>query len=390
MTGQGRILVIGMADSIHVARWLDIAMAGTEVDVLFVPTSPHRRVHSSIHERSKSSPSFKIHPVLRYLSLFFWVLDRNTFRPNYLRSLFIERAIKSFRPDLIHVLETQNGGYPFALAANRLASAGQKLPKTMLTLFGSDLYWFRQFPSHLGQIKKLLEYVSLMSAECARDLNFAREFGFKGDSLPLIPVAGGLPDELVILPESQSEFDRRKSIAVKGYGRPWGLGHKAITELAALSDELKEFRIEVFSASRSTARFAKKTLASAELNFSIYKKFELNHDQMLSLYRRSRIYVGLSKSDGLPASMLEAMSQGCYPIQSSSACFEGWVEPGSTAAIVDNERAGDLRNAILSSLRDTDRLQRVQRINLATIQEKYSTSALLVKGAFTYSELLKP
>lgn len=193
MTGQGRILVIGMADSIHVARWLDIAMTGSEVDVLFVPTSPHRKVHSSIQARSDSSPSFKIHPVLRYLSLLIWVLDRNSLRTNYLRSLFIERAIKSFRPDLIHVLETQNGGYPFALAASRLASSGQKLPKTMLTLFGSDLYWFRQFPSHQDQIKKLLAYVSIISAECARDLNFAEELGFKGSYLPLIPVAGACP-----------------------------------------------------------------------------------------------------------------------------------------------------------------------------------------------------
>ena len=38
--------------------------------------------------------------------------------------------------------------------------------------------------------------------------------------------------------------------------------------------------------------------------------------------------------DGRPNSMLEAMAMGSLPIQSDTACIEGWLEDGQNAFVV--------------------------------------------------------
>lgn len=376
-----------MADSVHVGRWLDIAVNDESLDILFMPTSPHRRLHTAIKYRSKAGNSFAIHRLLRWASLPIWILDREHLFDGRIRSWLIKRAIRNFKPDFIHILETQNGGYPFSTAHSSLTQAGLVLPPIMLTLFGSDLFWFKNFPTHLRRIKTLLGQVQIISAECARDLQLAKEFGFTGTALPLVPVAGGLPDHLIGSPDSATTFSHRKTIAVKGYGGQWGLGFIAVNELAKLPEELRDYKIEIFSASRSVAKLAKRKLGKAGIDYRVHKKFTLNHLEILKLYRRSRIYIGLSKSDGLPASMLEAMSQGCYPIQSATACFQGWVEPGVSGTIIQSASNDEVRQAILNALMGEDALLTAQKTNLQTILMKYSSSALRKTGTFSYSTL---
>ena len=391
MTAQAkRILVIGMADSIHVSRWLDIAVDSTDLEVLLIPTSPHRRIHSGIAERSKSGSSgaFRIHGFLKWASLPVWALDRDFAFKGRLRAAVIARAIRTFKPDFIHVMETQNGGYPFAIAADSLTSEGVAIPKSMLTLFGSDLFWFSRFDTHLARIKRVLANVQLLSAECARDISHAQALGFNGETLPLMPVSGGLADDQIAGAESAAVFSSRKTIAIKGYGGVWGQGHLAVKALAQFPNELRGYSVEIYSAEKAVQVAAENFLKPLGIPVIIHPKFALNHSEILALYRRSRIYVGLSKSDGLPASMLEAMSQGCYPIQTASACTEGWVTDNVTAMVITNPESAELVKALGFALTETEALQAAQVKNLETIRAKYSKSALQSSSAIGYSELV--
>ena len=389
MPGKTRVLVIGMADSIHVARWLDVAIDSPDIAVRFVPTSPHRRIQKSIATRIASGADgrFTMNPFLKLASLPIWILDRDPILRGRLRASFIRQEIKRFRPDFIHVMETQNGGYPFAIAADKLRTGGFRLPKAMLTLFGSDLYWFARFPNHLERIKRVLANVQILSAECTRDLMHAKELGFIGSTLPLMPVSGGLADEEIAHPDTPSEFPHRKTIAIKGYGGTWGQGHLAIEALAHMPQLLQSYTVEIYSAERPVTEAAARLLKPAGINYLLHKKFALSHAQILQLYRRSRIYVGLSKSDGLPASMLEAMSQGCFPIQTSSACSEGWVEPAVTASVIGSLETNELEVALREALENDQLLLSAQVGNLKNIREKYSKTALLSSKKIGYSEL---
>jgi hypothetical protein len=199
--------------------------------------------------------------------------------------------------------------------------------KTMLTLFGSDLYWYSRFKKHADLITNLLPRIDIVSAECERDLGLARQFGFSGQFLPLTPVSGGLEAARIPEPESLAAFSKRRIIAVKGYGGTWGRGALAIEALGNLKSDLSGYQVVIFSCGYAARTAARRYLRPAGIEYRIYKKASLNHEALLDIFRRARIFVGVSKSDGLPATMLEAMSQGAYPIQTGTACIQGWFDP---------------------------------------------------------------
>ena len=384
-----RILLIGMADSIHVARWLDVAANDPNLEILMVPTSPHRRLHPKITQRlgeynSVAGTGLKMSWFLKIFSLPIWVLDRDWLFAGKIRAAFIAAEIQAFSPHLVHIMETQNGGYPFAIAQQ----GRPKTYKTVLTLFGSDLFWFSRFPNHLARIKALLPMVDLLSAECSRDIVHARQLGFNGETLQLMPVSGGLEDSAISSEETTHVLADRNLIAVKGYGGIWGQGAIAIEALGLLSSKLRGRTVVIYSAEKPAIRAARKYLGAAGVSYRIHRKFALSHQQILELYRNSRLYIGLSRSDGLPASMLEAMSQGAYPIQTSTACLDGWLLPGVTGSAITSVNVAEVASAIDFALANDDFLVSAQAANLQTIRSKYSVSALSKNNRLTYTGLI--
>jgi glycosyltransferase involved in cell wall biosynthesis len=384
-----KILLIAMADSVHVARWLDVAADFSQHEVLLIPSSPHRRIHPRISEIARSydqegQVGLRIHTLLKFLSLPIWILDRMLGLGAPIRAWFIGHTLKTFKPDLVHIMESQNGGYPFT-RANR---GFQTDAKKVLTLFGSDIFWYSRFQKHKALLVELLGNIDLLAAECDRDLNLAKRLGYTGSFLPLTPVSGGIKTEQIAETDSHASFQNRKTIAIKGYGGTWGEGALAIEALGDLATELMGYRVEIFSSGWEARRSAKRHLIPAGIDYVIHKKASLNHSEMLHLFRASRIYVGVSKSDGLPASLLEAMSQGAYPIQTGTACIQGWFEPGFSGSRIDLHSVAEIKSAIAFALANDSFLLEAQKANLARIVEGYSQEKLRLSFQPNYENLL--
>jgi Glycosyl transferases group 1 len=384
-----KILLIAMADSVHVARWLDVAVDFSQHEVLLIPTSPHRRIHPRISEIAGSYDQaarvgLRIHSLLKFLSLPIWIFDRMLGLSAPIRAWVIGQTLKAFKPDLVHIMETQYGGYPFTRADRGFQTDAKKV----LTLFGSDIFWYSRFEQHKTRLVELLGNIDLLAAECDRDLTLAKDLGYTGSFLPLTPVSGGLETEQIAESDSQGSFENRKTIAIKGYGGTWGEGALAIEALGDLSTELFGYRVEIFSAGWEARKSARRHLRPAGIEYVIHKKASLNHREMLQLFRASRIYVGISKSDGLPASLLEAMSQGAYPIQTGTACIQGWFEPGFSGSRIDMHSVPAIKSAIEFALANDKFLLEAQKINLARIVERYSQDRLRLSFQPTYENLL--
>ena len=107
-----KILVVGMADSVHLARWLS-QFVNQPIDVILFPSSPHRRIHPLLkglmHSASNQMTVTLKPAAMRWLALPFSLLDipfRNALRSRLLRNLINQTSF-----DLIHVLEIQHAGY---------------------------------------------------------------------------------------------------------------------------------------------------------------------------------------------------------------------------------------------------------------------------------------
>lgn len=378
-----KILVAGMADSIHLARWL-AQFRESNFHFVIISSSPHRKVHPQILELLDSSDvnggaRYEMPWVSRALSLPMWLLDR--FLSDWIRGSLILWMTRRHRPKFIHVNELQNAGYA-TLRAWKL-SRGIDFPPVFSTNYGSELVWFRQYPPHAKRLRKLMSISTAFSAECLRDYRLAREFGFEGLEMPLMPVAGGgrfsPPTEGV---------EGRKTIAVKGYQNKWG---RALTVLGVLEkhhEELAGYTVEVFSSNSSVVKKCRELQSVGKLNVICHKKGTLSHPQMMELFARSEIYIGFSMSDGISTSMIEAMANGAIPIQTCTACADEWVVTGKTGFILDPSDELGLARSILSIVSGDFDVSAARSANAEVISSRYDPSTLKQIALNQYDKML--
>jgi hypothetical protein len=314
-----------MFDSIHSARWLS-QFENKKINFLLFPSSPHRRVHPELERLLSGSgeATFRLVPLARYFALPLWVLDK--FANNCFRGLLLRAAISSFRPSIVHALELQNAGY---VSLRALSNQKPKSLKLMVTNWGSDIFWFQRFPKHKAKLQQLLQLADIYSAECERDVLLARNLGFTGQAMPVIPNAGGFSEADFAIPRlAPSE---RKTIALKGYHGWVGRAKVSLEAVREMSEELKGYKIIVYSANRSVLKLAKQISKQTDLEIKAFGKGAMSHKQVLEMFARSKIYVGLSESDGISTSMLEAMAMGAIPVQTSTACCDEWFSDSGVA-----------------------------------------------------------
>lgn len=376
-----RVLLVAMPDSVHVARWLE-ANNDNNLDILIFASSPMRRVHPLIRRMleagtlqgqnsgmrvSKSRISFA-------LAIPLWVLDRKHLFDGRLRGLLIAAVIGSFNPDLVHTMESQNGGYSTIRGLNSFPE--HERPKSLLTLFGSDIFWFSRFEYHQERLRQLLTLTDALQAECARDAELAYQLGFRGHFLPLVPVSAGMPSSEIVSEDSLDAIITRKSIAIKGYAGTWGQAKVALDALRTISNLLYGFTIELYSCDKQVERYARRLFRASGVHIVSHPKFALTHTQVLALFRRSRLAIALSKSDGLPASMLEAMSQGAFPVQSKSACIDGWINDGINGSVITDMSPDSVAYRVFQVINDELLLRTAADANIKIIKSMYSDKTI--------------
>jgi glycosyltransferase involved in cell wall biosynthesis len=374
------VVLVCMVDSIHVARWI-AQFDPTEVKFILFPSGPNRRVHPKILELiakgKEHDNQIEIDPFGGKLSLPLWALDK--FFSDRIRGLLLRSLLKKASPDYIHALEFQHAGY---VTLRALEDQSIKTP-LIATNYGSDIYWFQRFPGHKKKIKALLARTNLYSAECQRDYLLARGLGFIGSELPLGPNAGGIENnETSLRLEIPS---RRRTIAIKGYHGWVGRALIALDAVQMLKDELRGFEIVVYSANFRVASRASRLRRESGLNITVHKKSSLSHQEVLEIFGKARIYVGLSLSDGISTSLLEAMSMGAFPIQTSTSCADEWIIDGRGGILVWTITREVVSNSILRALNDDGLVDRALELNLKSINERASSSRLQESSRIFYN-----
>jgi hypothetical protein len=335
-----QILIIGMADSVHLARWLS-QFIDQPIDFTLFPSSPHRHIHPKLKNLiTSASQQMTVTlkpPSMRWLALPLSALDipfKNLFRSQLLRRLITQQEF-----DLIHVLELQHAGY--LLLGTKLAP---DLPKVFITNWGSDIYWFQQFPKHKQKIIELLNIASFYSAECHRDIDIVKQLGYKGKTMPVIPNSGGI--NLDEIPKDLIPPSQRRKIMIKGYTGFVGQAIVALKACELAAQHLRGYEVVIYSASLKARARSMKLRYFHKVQVTILKK-RTPHHEMLKHFSEARLYIGISLSDGISTSLLEAMAAGCYPIQTSTSCANEWL-PSGTSSIL-----GDLNHVALSGILKT-------------------------------------
>ena len=357
-----KILVVGMADSVHLARWLS-QFFNQPIDVILFPSSPHRRVHPLLkglmHSASNQMTVTLKPAAMRWLALPFSFLDipfRNALRSRLLRSLINQTSF-----DLIHVLEIQHAGY--LLLGTKLTTT---LPKVFVTNWGSDIYWFEQFPEHKAKIIQLLQIASHYSAECQRDIEIVGRLGYTGATMPVIPNSGGI--NLQEIPKHLPPPSQRKKIMIKGYTGFVGRALLSIKACELVAEHLRDYEVVIYSASFKARIRALKLRHIHKVQVTIVKK-RTPHHRMIQLFSEARIYIGISLSDGISTSLLEAMAVGCYPIQTDTSCASEWL-PNKSFQTISDISINSISAALKRALTHDSEVDTIALSNMATIEAR--------------------
>jgi hypothetical protein len=257
-----RILFVGYADSIHTARWT-AQLEGQGWDLhLFAGThaKPNLELRGVTVHRLVQSPRSRVSVMQKAIQ---WPLRRGETRvttmlermDRYSPPSRLARLIEELRPDIVHSLEMQLGGYLTWQARQRCASP---FPTWIYSSWGSDLFYFGRIPEHQKRIRDVLTHCAYLFTDCDRDVQFARSLGFKGDLLGTYPGGGGFELAKMRALRDPVSVAARRVIAVKGYngGQVEARGLVAIEALRRCAPLLQEYEVVVYSAAPEVAAAA--------------------------------------------------------------------------------------------------------------------------------------
>jgi glycosyltransferase involved in cell wall biosynthesis len=369
-----KILIVAMIDSVHTGRWIS-QFDGEAIDFMLFPSTSHRRVHPLIKQRLNGSlaAQVRISQWMNWAALPLGIAD--LVFANFFRAKLLAREINKFQPDAIHIMETQHAGYLTDRALNKVKSK----PRVILSIWGSDLYWFQRFTKHRQKMSLLFPKVNILITECERDEAFATKFGFVGECLYGIPASGGVNWELFPNSHQHVSPSQRKTLAIKGYSGFVGLGPLAVKSLVSLVNELRSYEIVIFSCSYRTAQIAKRIRKLSGLDIRIKLKHSMTTKQMEDLFLSARAVVGVSLSDGLPATVKEAICTGAFPIQTDTSCASEWLKDQVSVLLVPPNDSGALSAAILQALTDDHLVDNAAEINQNIARTKMDLLSIQAK-----------
>ena len=381
---QKVIVIVAMLDSSHTAGWLKQFIA-CDFQFILIPSTPHRKINKGIKLLllNQENATFSLSRFNRYFALPLGIID--LILKNQIRSYFLNRQLSRINDkiEFIHVHEIQHAGY---LVLKTVKNWVVK-PKLVVSVWGSDLNWFQQFEKHAKKITELMKITDQLICECARDISIAESFGYVGNHVVVMPVSGGLKTGAIhdeLRPPSL-----RNIILVKGYTGFVGRADLALESIERVASDLSNFEIVVYSSDLKSRRIARRVERNTGLTIQTHRRKAFTQIEMLNLFRSSRIYIGISESDGLSVSMLEAMASGCFPIQTSTSCADEILENGLSGFIVDLNDAQKLDSSILLATRDNLLVDNAAILNLNTTKLTREVNRVKEIAISVYNRLLE-
>jgi len=388
-----KILFVVMVQSVHVARWIS-QLDGTGWDVHLFPSMWPARVHAELSGVTLHGVGL-LEPVdlpdgVRVAGLY--PFRRGGFRAEELRRRWfagpqqrprqLAAVIRRIRPDIVHTIEMQHGGY---LTDESRRYVRGRFPKWIYSCWGNDIYYFGRLEEHKPRIRSVLSHCDYFTADCYRDSRLAREWGFQGRDHGYFPGPGGFHLERMRDLRAGGPVAARRAIAIKGYDHWGGRALNALKAVHRCADVLGDYELVVYSAPPHVRSVVRHIAAVIGLNISVMPS--CSHDDMVRLMGRSRISIGNSISDGTPNSMLEAMAMGAFPVQSDTVSTAEWIEDGKNGLLVDPEDPGTIESALRQALSDDALMEEAARRNTELTDRRIARDVVVPRVRSMYAQV---
>lgn len=398
MDKQLKILIFCEPRSVHSVRWINqLADTGWNIKVVS-PVAPNWNYWISSHFShqiddiaAEIAPSqliqFKIGRYYQSLAfmgkVMVYLCKKLKMRTPNLNGFFnrlisqywqskLAAMVKEFQPDLIHSLAINQDWRNLCLPVLELKQKGILNAPWMYSSWGTDLTFYPELSKAIRlDVERIIQSVDYYISECKRDYDQAVIFGLRGKYLGALPAFGGIHLDEMSASRLSEKGSTRKRIYIKGRGTedPVGMAMEIMHALEVNRELLVDYEILIGQATPSIIQRTNELKEKHQLNIQILPYMK-NPDDILRFVGSSRLFISYTKNDGLPASLIESMVLGAFPIFSKLLSIEEWINHGKNGFVVEVDRPEKLIECIKQALLDDALVDQAAIINLDMVEEK--------------------
>ena len=372
-------------NSIHFVRWTQqLENSGHEVfwfDILDGGKSTQLPWVQQITGWKQKFPNFKGRYFLK--KKFSFLYKKLGFLFEYDTENVFEKILLNVKPDVVHSFVLYISCAPIL----KVMQKHNQIP-WVYSSWGSDLYYFRNIATYKQDILKVLPRINYLITDCKRDILIAKELGFKGQVLGTFPGGGGFDYEKTN--KYIKLISERRIIFVKGYQGRSGRAIEVIKALVLINDQLKTYQVIVFGADKEVENYIIKNEISENIDIKILSRDNfLPHDTILKFMGEALIYIGNSNSDGMPNTLLEAIAQGAFPIQSNPrGASSEVIEHGKNGFLIENcNDFNEIKELVLNAIFNSELKETAFEINQNIIKPQFEKELILNQVLVSYNKI---
>ena len=298
--------------------------------------------------------------------------------------------LNDFRPEIVHSLGINQDWRNLCLPILDQKMKGTLTVPWIYSSWGTDLTFYADLsPQNKYYVKAIVQSVDYFISECKRDYEIAIQYGFRGKFLGFLPAFGGINMNKMRRHRKEGSVSIRNNIYIKGRGTedPVGRAPMILDAVEKLHSFLSTYQIYIGQGTPSIIKKANELKKKYGLHIHILP-FAENPEDVLNYIGSSRIFISITANDGLPASLVEAMALGAFPIFSNLPSISEWITHGENGYLIDLNKPEKLAEYIQQALEDDDLVTRADAINTRIVQESLEYSQIRKKVISLYQRVV--
>jgi glycosyltransferase involved in cell wall biosynthesis len=172
---------------------------------------------------------------------------------------------------------------------------------------------------------------------------------------------------------------------LKGYQSWAGRALVGLQALELCQDLLGDYTIAIYLASPEVRKAAEDLHEVTKIPVRIIPHSP--HQEILRLHSQARVSIGLSISDAISTSFLEAIAMGSFPIQSHTSCANEWIEDGKSGLLVPPEDADAVAEALRRALTDGVLVDQAAEHNAQIVTQRLDRSVIQPQVVAMYKRI---
>lgn len=289
----------------------------------------------------------------------------------------INRIAKQFKPDMVIAERTTSYGFLASICGIKpIAIAQQGI---------SDL-WPENSP--LYYLKKILQTIAFKKANIIHAWGPVMAEHMKKSNVP--------EEKILVLPKGinlnifqyneEKDFSKINAIVTRSLLPEYQ--HKVILEaFAEIKKENIPFSLTIVGDGILLDDLIK---LSEELNIKEETTFtgRIHNDELPKLLMRSNFYISMPTTEGVSASLFEAMACGCFPIVSDLPGNRSWIKNHENGILIQCTDSKKLANEIINTEKNSNFQKKVIQQNRKFIEEHANYSVNMKIIADSYHQLI--